>query len=219
MLVHQERSSGIGLYISGAAGGQGLALVATECLKLTIVFSRHQILIKATSLGLKESSSRGIKRRRETEAHQPEVDNAVHAPRPSSATNTRTVSATSTSAPPVSASPVVSQTTTPQAASPVIQNQQRIPAQSTTPAPPTTAVNLPWPMPTVAANTPSPVVPSGGSSGGGGQADQRTSYYRTLGGHADAASKAPSASASRRATGATQFIYPNGSRLGKENGR
>jgi hypothetical protein len=189
-----------------------------------MVFSRHQILIKATSLGLKESSSRGIKRRRETEANQPEVDNAVHAPRPSSATNIRTASAASTSGPPVSASPVVSQNTTPQAASPVIQNQQRVPSssggQSTTPAPPTTAVNLPWPMPTVAANTPSPVVPGGGSGGGGGQAEQRTSYYRTLGGHADAASKAPSASASRRGTGATsQFIYPNGSRLGQENGR
>ncbi|KAJ3005721.1 hypothetical protein NUW54_g4217 [Trametes sanguinea] len=41
--------------------------------------TRHQILLKATSLGLKESTTRGTKRRREAEATQ---ESAAHPPPP-----------------------------------------------------------------------------------------------------------------------------------------
>jgi hypothetical protein len=196
-------------------------------------FSRHQILIKATSLGLKESSSRGIKRRRDTDTGQVDTD---------SPTPAQSHTASSTVLPPMSSSPTLSHTTSPPTASPMIQQPQRLPPMSkvpssTTPAP-TTAVNLPWPMPTVAANTPSPVVAAssiggggggGGSGGGGGQGEtQRTSYYRGLPDKSDilnSTSSSPKTAHSnigRRGTGG--YMYQangnsTGSRLGKENGR
>ncbi|ESK95862.1 hypothetical protein Moror_12360 [Moniliophthora roreri MCA 2997] len=125
--------------------------------------SRHQILIKATQMGLKESTAtRGVKRRRETEAGE-----AVSPPAPPPPAAVAASSATATSSPAQSAA-----ASTP-APSPSIQHQARPPSSSkptSTPAPTTT--NLPWPMPTVAANTPSIIPPSTNN-------DRRsTSYYR-----------------------------------------
>jgi hypothetical protein len=187
-------------------------------------FPRHQILIKATSLGLKESSSRGIKRRRDTDS----------GPTTTGAETCNSNSAPPTSAPTIlpatSASPAVSHTTSTPVASPII-HQQRIPSSSNTqsttpapPAPPTTAVNLPWPMPTVAVNTPSPVL---GSSSSSGQTEpQRTSYYRNPQGEKEMFSSSSSSSPKRTGRRETEIRYmfqPNGngsgSRLGKENGR
>ncbi|KAK2460965.1 hypothetical protein APHAL10511_007435 [Amanita phalloides] len=112
--------------------------------------TRHQILIKATALGLKESSSRGVKRRRETE------DDAG----PSSNVN------------PASASPAQSNATSTPMDSPALQHQQRPSASRASLS--SSSSNLPWPMPTVAVNTPSPVITTPTI----GQDQQRTSYYR-----------------------------------------
>lgn len=107
---------------------------------------RHQILLKANTLGLKESgaTNRGVKRRRE--------DGDMEA-------------ATTTS-------PRSQPASTP-GGSPALAHLQRPPSAhsvSVTPAP-TVAVsnNMPWPMPTLAVNTPSPVIIS---------TDRSTSYYR-----------------------------------------
>ncbi|GLB40140.1 hypothetical protein LshimejAT787_0800110 [Lyophyllum shimeji] len=184
--------------------------------------TRHQILIKATSLGLKESSTRGVKRRRgETEcgasdaAASPAVAATPTATANAASTSTNT---TSTTANPTSASPAHSQTassSTP-AASPALQNQQR-PAP---PPPPKAASNLPWPMPTVAVNTPSPVMTAANTASAQGQEQQRTSYYRARPNQdaASATGKPPSSTATH------SYMYqPNGSagssRLGKENGK
>lgn len=124
--------------------------------------SRHQILIKATQLGLKESSSgRGIKRRRETDNNSDAVGSTSAAPTPVPMVNASNSSSTPSSTP---------------MPSPSLQNQQQPhiskPPLSVTTAPP---ANQPWPMPVVAVNTvSSPVI---GSSASG--SDHRvTSYYR-----------------------------------------
>ncbi|KAF8959526.1 hypothetical protein BDZ97DRAFT_1761389 [Flammula alnicola] len=126
--------------------------------------TRHQILIKATAMGLKESSTRGIKRRRGDE----EPSNV---PPPMASLQQPSTSMASTSSPSQSASHA---TSTP-AASPALQNQQR-PSSSKGPGPlnPTTASKLPWPMPTVAVNAPSPVL----STPSNALDQQRSSYYR-----------------------------------------
>ncbi|KAG7089923.1 hypothetical protein E1B28_011555 [Marasmius oreades] len=130
--------------------------------------SRHQILIKATQIGLKEStSSRGVKRRRENESGDAgSPTTAAPAPPPAPPPPI-------SSAPPAnSSSPAQSATASTPVASPSIQHAARPPSKppsvSVTPAPTATA-SLPWPMPTVAANTP-PIIQS---------TDRRsTSYYR-----------------------------------------
>jgi hypothetical protein len=118
--------------------------------------TRHQILIKATALGLKTSSSRGQKRRRET-THGLEEDGT---PAPS----------TSATAPPsgvaqaaTSTSPTISQPASANA-SPAIQNS-RPPSQ--TPAAPS---QLSWPAPVIAANAPSPITSA--------QPESPRTYYR-----------------------------------------
>jgi len=121
--------------------------------------SRHQILIKATALGLKESSSRGVKRRRETED-----DMGSNAPPPAPSNAHPTAPA---------ASPAHSNATSTPVDSPALQHQQS-PPTSKAPTLPSTPSNLPWPMPTVAVNTPSPVITTSTI----GQDQQRTSYYR-----------------------------------------
>ncbi|KAH0585473.1 hypothetical protein H2248_008713 [Termitomyces sp. 'cryptogamus'] len=165
--------------------------------------TRHQILIKATSLGLKESSSRGVKRRRDegtSDAASPSV------PPTPTVTNTvvpTTTTATTAPAVPDSTSSSHSQTASTPAASPALQNQQR-------PAPKPTST-LPWPMPTVAVNTPSPVIPAAKTT-----QEQRTSYYR--------ARPNQDANKSTASVATHPYMYqPNGntgsSRLGKENGK
>ncbi|KAK0204532.1 hypothetical protein DFS33DRAFT_1486791 [Desarmillaria ectypa] len=109
--------------------------------------TRHQILIKATQLGLKESStralnSRGVKRRRETDGE------TASPPVP-----TETTSPTSANPANTNPSPSASHGQSTPVASPSMQNQPK-------PSASTSKVSLPWPMPTVAVNTPSPVVAS-----------------------------------------------------------
>ncbi|KAF9443755.1 hypothetical protein P691DRAFT_808355 [Macrolepiota fuliginosa MF-IS2] len=145
--------------------------------------TRHQILIKATSLGLKESSGRAPKRRREndgeTSGHSPSVAPASAVPTSSTSAVQNSSAATTTQT--HIASPSHSQPASTPAASPALQNQQRPTSskgmsssgtpqagQATSSTP-----SLPWPMPTVAVNTPSPVIgPSTVNQ------DQRASYYR-----------------------------------------
>ncbi|KAF8150656.1 hypothetical protein B0H34DRAFT_147652 [Crassisporium funariophilum] len=164
--------------------------------------TRHQILIKATNLGLKESSTRGTKRRRE--------DGPSDAPSISSVPSTSAGPSNATIMPSTS-SP--SQSGSTPAASPALQSLQR--PTSAKGAPPTVLApppKMPWPMPTVAVNTPSPVVATTSS---GHDQQQRTSYYRPRPNQTDSSGKA--------ATPAMHhYMYtPNGqgSGLRKENGK
>ncbi|KAF5359834.1 hypothetical protein D9756_003245 [Leucocoprinus leucothites] len=146
--------------------------------------TRHQILIKATSLGLKESSGRAPKRRRENESEPAQSPSVAATPAPSTAPNVVQSNTTTTTVPvpPTThaASPHSQPASTP-AASPALQHQQQPTTSknltSTTPSQvpqsttPTSA--LPWPMPTVAVNTPSPVIGASTIN-----QDHRASYYR-----------------------------------------
>ncbi|KAF5342080.1 hypothetical protein D9611_001902 [Ephemerocybe angulata] len=159
--------------------------------------TRHQILIKATNMGLKESSTRGSKRRRGDDAGG-EV-----------APGTTAVAAAPTTSPAMGSLPsqpaVLPQNThsspsqshnsqhvTPHA-SPALQNIQRPSSSSASATATATAVSgkatpaavappgMPWPMPTVAAvGAASPIIPGGSSAAGAssGHDPQRTSYYR-----------------------------------------
>ncbi|KAF9815619.1 hypothetical protein IEO21_04479 [Rhodonia placenta] len=154
--------------------------------------TRHQILLKATSMGLKESTTRGTKRRRETDASANEneqtptptaqssqVTTAAATSTPSTAQTQATTHthAQTTHAPAAPVNTTAQSATT--SASPALA-PQRPPSSSTsqTIAPARTAPTSspamanarPWPMPTVAANTPSPVLASA-------QTD-RNNYYR-----------------------------------------
>ncbi|PCH42284.1 hypothetical protein WOLCODRAFT_89730 [Wolfiporia cocos MD-104 SS10] len=161
--------------------------------------TRHQILLKATSMGLKESTTRGTKRRREAEANDstnehtatPASQTAQTVQSAQNAQTTQTVT-TATTTPTIAPASIQTQpapTTIPTPASasfvaatnasPTITTQR--PPSSTTPTtiapartttqPNTTTPTMPWPMPTVAANTPSPVLASA-------SIDQRNSMYR-----------------------------------------
>jgi len=105
--------------------------------------TRHQILIKATALGLKASSSRGQKRRRET-THGPEEDGT---PGPASAPPSGGTQAATSTSPPISQSVSAN-------ASPAIQNSHP-PSQA-----PSAPTRLAWPAPVIAVNTPSPIISS-----------------------------------------------------------
>ncbi|KAJ4480010.1 hypothetical protein J3R30DRAFT_3656940 [Lentinula aciculospora] len=157
--------------------------------------TRHQILIKATQLGLKESSSvRGVKRRRDIESNGD--PNSSAAPTPT-ATVARNPSSTPSSTP---------------VASPSIQNQQQpsnpkapssISATSTTPA------GQPWPMPVVAVNTLPPVVGPSASE------HRATSYYRPR--PTDPSSRPSSSSGSSQLPTVHRYMYqPNGHHLENE---
>ncbi|PPR03081.1 hypothetical protein CVT24_012394 [Panaeolus cyanescens] len=166
--------------------------------------SRHQILLKATSLALKGSSTRGVKRRREQEG----ADTPASAPPPppamaslqSNSTNPSQTPSNAATPQQANAMPQVQQTQTQQAAplqppnvmrmpstsspahtssstpaaSPALQNQQRPPSSKGILPPLASGTKLPWPMPTVAVNTPSPVITPSLTNAH----EQRTSYYR-----------------------------------------
>ncbi|ETW83006.1 hypothetical protein HETIRDRAFT_458578 [Heterobasidion irregulare TC 32-1] len=143
--------------------------------------TRHQILLKATSLGLKESTTRGNKRRREPEA-TPGASGETASPRPAAPNPPTSTTGAATT---LTASPAQSHasTSTPSAQqSPAIQNrppssQARPQSSASTPVtsrPTTASQSMPWPMPTVAATTSPVLTPSNA-----GQAEpQRPSYYR-----------------------------------------
>ncbi|KAG1770996.1 hypothetical protein EDD22DRAFT_796275 [Suillus occidentalis] len=189
--------------------GNGEIIWDALCEKWGNSRTRHQILIKATSLGLKESSSRGTKRKRETDGqlerppptaptptstdapHQTPVPNHVPTPAPQSAQGASASPTPSTPAP---------GSTQPSPAIRHAQTQQQQPQQPLLhQQPPTRA--LPYPMPTVAAAT-SPVISTSTNPmdrpGSG-------NYYRTR----------PAAPVMKPASsGSThQFMYqPNGGR-------
>ncbi|KAG6807700.1 hypothetical protein H0H92_006657 [Tricholoma furcatifolium] len=172
--------------------------------------TRHQILIKATSLGLKESSSRGVKRRREndSDAASPSIPQTPAVGQTSSTAST--IQTTIAPNPPV-ASPSQSQANSTPAASPALQNQQR-------PAPPKPPSNLPWPMPTVAVNTPSPVIAA--SSTAVVDQQQRPSYYRARPNTDVGKSTTPAAPTAHSHQAHPYMYQPNGSSsLGKQNGK
>ncbi|KAI0267683.1 hypothetical protein BC834DRAFT_54903 [Gloeopeniophorella convolvens] len=142
--------------------------------------TRHQILLKATALGLKESTTRGVKRRRDGEI--PGGAEATPAPAPpmGSLTNATTAGAmaspaqshTTASTPSTQPSPAIHNPVPPSQPQPQSSTSTPTPSRPTTAAP---ASNLPWPMPTVAANT-SPVITAAPTPA---QADQRNAgYYR-----------------------------------------
>ncbi|KAG6895485.1 hypothetical protein C0992_001045 [Termitomyces sp. T32_za158] len=166
--------------------------------------NRHQILIKATSLGLKESSSRGVKRRRDEGTSDVASPSVPPTPTVANTVPPATIPPQPAGTNAASSSPSHSQTTTTPAASPALSNQQR---------PPKSASTLPWPMPTMAVNTPSPVIAAATIAA---QDQQRTSYYRAR----------PSQDANKAGvTVATHpYMYqPNGNtgsgRFGKDNGK
>ncbi|KAJ7510473.1 hypothetical protein B0H11DRAFT_2269837 [Mycena galericulata] len=158
--------------------------------------TRHQILLKATGLGLKESSGRGNKRRRE--ADDPGTP-ASPAPPPNPATaNAKAMSASTSTPSNTTGSPAMSHATATPIASPAMHNLQRPPSAKGSAAQPKSAgAGLPWPMPTVAAANVSPVLTPTA------QGDQRTSYYRPR-------PAADAASAPARNTTTHQFMYQNG---------
>ncbi|KAG2017785.1 hypothetical protein CC2G_007266 [Coprinopsis cinerea AmutBmut pab1-1] len=153
--------------------------------------SRHQVLIKATALGLKESSTRGQKRRRDNEGGDAVMGSLPTQPSGSSSSGVQ----------PVVGSPSLSQPASTPSASPAMQHQQRPPsAPATTPSAPGNAqitmtptpgvtTNMPWPMPTVAAPTSTGGVLGSASTS---QEPQRTSYYRPRPTQGDSAPKSAS---------------------------
>lgn len=134
--------------------------------------TRHQILIKATNMQLKESSTRGMKKRRETEgsgaADSSEAPGSVNGV--SNNSTTQVVLNAVTAAASSGASPVSNEkqsaTNSPVTSVPQMSQPQSAPA----PAPPGGGNLMHWPMPHVAANTPSPVMSSGTQS-------SRSVYY------------------------------------------
>ncbi|KAF8802458.1 hypothetical protein BYT27DRAFT_7226364 [Phlegmacium glaucopus] len=170
--------------------------------------TRHQILIKATALGLKESSTRGVKRRREDGPS----DSPAIASVPSTSTASNIMVVPSTSSPSRSGS-------TP-AASPALQNLQRPPSAKSS-APITAAPapqQLAWPIPVVTVNAPSPTIaPSPNAH------EQRTSYYRPRPNQTDTSGKPNNTVPSSQPT-MHHFMYtPNGQVSSglrpKENGK
>lgn len=135
--------------------------------------TRHQILIKATNMQLKESSTRGMKKRRETEgsgttesSEAPGPMNGISNSSSAQAVLNAVTAAASTGASPVS-NEKQSASSSPVTSVPQMSQQQQ---SAPTPAPPGGGSLLHWPMPHVAANTPSPVM-SGGTQG------SRSVYY------------------------------------------
>ncbi|KAH9954271.1 hypothetical protein BC827DRAFT_1262255 [Russula dissimulans] len=140
--------------------------------------TRHQILLKATALGLKESTTRGVKRRRESDVPSTAEANPASASSMNPLTNATGAVAspvqshTTTSTPSAQPSPAIHHPVPPQPHS-TTSTPTPTPSRPTTTAPPS---NMPWPMPTVAANT-SPVIAAAATSPP--QSDQRgTNYYR-----------------------------------------
>ncbi|TCD70223.1 hypothetical protein EIP91_004404 [Steccherinum ochraceum] len=169
--------------------------------------TRHQILLKATSMGLKESTTRGTKRRREND-HAPS-----EAPAPPPAPHSTPQSAQQSSSqaappshhhqqqhsqpqhqpqaqqhqqpqqapPPIHASPSQSPATIPTSrpatTTPTLAPNRISSTSGSTSATTPSTSNMPWPMPTVAANTPSPVMAHSQTDPGSTRSASGT-YYR-----------------------------------------
>lgn len=144
-------------------------------------------------MGLKESTTRGTKRRRETDASGTDGNDQPAAPSTQTTTtaapvasaqnqttpHTQSAPLTSHSQPPtmstsnstpsnsINVSPAMPPQRPPSSSNPVTI----APSRTTTTSSPATASNMPWPMPTVAVNTPSPVLASAQV--------ERSNYYRS----------------------------------------
>ncbi|CCL98169.1 uncharacterized protein FIBRA_00163 [Fibroporia radiculosa] len=139
--------------------------------------TRHQILLKATSMGLKESTTRGTKRRRENDPSHPESSEHNAASQPTSASGPAPGPPTAT--PTQSQTPTLAAASTPTNASahaanasPSLQSRRTPSTTPATIAPARTTSTGPWPMPTVAAANTSPILPTSSA-----QAD-RNAHYR-----------------------------------------
>ncbi|KAA1467549.1 hypothetical protein DENSPDRAFT_863071 [Dentipellis sp. KUC8613] len=202
--------------------------------------TRHQILLKATSLGLKESTTRGTKRRRETDPANPNEGNSPRTTAPSAPS-----ASASAPAAPVEASPAQSHTTAsttstqpspatqPTAVKPVstntsttttthrqMSNTNTMPAQTQSQAQPqmqaptqTQAQVQPQPQPQT-SNMPWPMPTVAASTSPvitASQTDRtRNDYYRP-----PASSKPPSAQGQIHQTTSHQYMYqPNGNTRG-----
>ncbi|KAL1746091.1 hypothetical protein HDZ31DRAFT_35009 [Schizophyllum fasciatum] len=150
--------------------------------------TRHQILIKATSLGLKESSGKGPKRqRRNSEGeYQPGGNSGTTAPPVSAGPSTSMRSPTNQSTP--SDSPAVQHPPPPSAAQSQAQptQTQQAPARplqsqappSSTPISASSSRSMPWPMPTVASTTTSPIISTAATPDPQRVSISSGSYYR-----------------------------------------
>ncbi|KAI6033323.1 hypothetical protein EDC04DRAFT_2868889 [Pisolithus marmoratus] len=197
--------------------------------------TRHQILIKATSLGLKESSSRGTKRRRDTDAHtvpdrQPPPAPTPSAP-PSNTNQVVTPVASSMAATPVQQTTQPAQATVSPASStpapsthpspairhapPQQQLQQPTSHQSPhlQPQPPPSTPRFTYPMPTMAAAT-SPVISPSTIQRADGQSVTTNSYYRRTNPPAQASGSKQTSQPHGHAggAGAAQYMYQHNGR-------
>ncbi|KAJ7220166.1 hypothetical protein GGX14DRAFT_433653 [Mycena pura] len=168
--------------------------------------SRHQILVKATGLGLKESSNKGNKRRREGD----DADTSAGPAPPANPATVGSKTAVSSSTPSnTTGSPAMSHATSTPIASPAMKHLQNPASAKSHPSPlptakpvqTTTPSGMPWPMPTVAAANVSPVLSPQAQGAGTGT---NTSYYRPRPAATDA-----SGTAAR--TNSHQFMYQSGS--------
>lgn len=163
--------------------------VFSKVLLSNLSLARHQILIKATSLGLKESSTRGLKKRRETDGME------VGSPVPLSGTNP-SVQMPAVAAPdqPTAMSTI---------ASPSLNTQESI--ASSAPAVAASGIPTTWAMPHVAAASSS--VNSSQQS-----TPQGRNYYRERPNQSPHINSTPlkASSANSTPTTARGFFQPNG---------
>ncbi|KAJ3515901.1 hypothetical protein NLJ89_g1467 [Agrocybe chaxingu] len=180
--------------------------------------TRHQILIKATALGLKESSTRAPKRRRGEDGTDVPVMSSLQ-PSTSNASNPSTTPiAVSSMASPAQST---NQSAPTPSASPALQNQQR-PSSSKGPVTAAPAPKMPWPMPTVAVST-VPVIATPATP----HEQQRTSYYRPRPNQTDSSGKTtPTATTTipHQQPVTHQYMYTPNGQVGtgyrpKENGK
>ncbi|KAI5986278.1 hypothetical protein F5J12DRAFT_868655 [Pisolithus orientalis] len=196
--------------------------------------TRHQILIKATSLGLKESSSRGTKRRRDTDSHTipdrqppppptpsapPSNTNQIVAPvptpmsapslqQPTQPAHATVSPASSTPGPSTHPSPAIRH------APPQQQLQQTTSHQSPRqqPQPPPSTPRFTYPMPTVAAAT-SPVISPSAIQRPDGQSAANPYYRRPNPSAQPSGPKQPSQPHGHPGVaGAAQYIYQHNGR-------
>ncbi|KAI6008109.1 hypothetical protein F5J12DRAFT_826686 [Pisolithus orientalis] len=196
--------------------------------------TRHQILIKATSLGLKESSSRGTKRRRDTDSHTipdrqppppptpsapPSNTNQIVAPvptpmsapslqQPTQPAHATVSPASSTPGPSTHPSPAIRH------APPQQQVQQTTSHQSPRqqPQPPPSTPRFTYPMPTVAAAT-SPVISPSAIQRPDGQSAANPYYRRPNPSAQPSGPKQPSQPHGHPGVaGAAQYIYQHNGR-------
>ncbi|CAA7267079.1 unnamed protein product [Cyclocybe aegerita] len=167
--------------------------------------TRHQILIKATALGLKESSTRAPKRRRGEDGTDVPVMSSLQPSTSNTSNPSTTPVAVSSMASPAQST---NQSAPTPSASPALQNQQR-PSSSKGPVTAAPAPKMPWPMPTVAVST-VPVITTPATT----HEQQRTSYYRPRPNQTDSSGKTtPTATGpiSHQQPVTHQYMYtPNG---------